>query len=64
MTPWTVAYKAPLSVELSRREYWSGLPLIDTDINNIENHTDIRECTYIGIYVYSLAQSTEKDVKQ
>ena len=26
MTPWTVADKAPLSVEFSRQEYWSGLP--------------------------------------
>ena len=25
-TPWTVAYRAPLSVEFSRQEYWSGLP--------------------------------------
>ena len=25
-TPWTVAYQAPLSVEFSRQEYWSGLP--------------------------------------
>ena len=25
--PWTVAYKAPLSMEFSRQEYWSGLPL-------------------------------------
>ena len=24
--PWTVAYQAPQSVELSRQEYWSGLP--------------------------------------
>ena len=64
VTPWTVAYKAPLSMEFSRQEYWSGLPLINTDINNIENHTDIRECTYIGIYIYSLAQPTERDVKQ
>ena len=23
--PWTVAYQAPLSMEFSRREYWSGL---------------------------------------
>ena len=23
---WTVAYKAPLSMECSRQEYWSGLP--------------------------------------
>ena len=25
-TPLTVAYKAPLSMEFSRQEYWSGLP--------------------------------------
>ena len=25
-TPWTVAHQAPLSVELSRQGYWSGLP--------------------------------------
>ena len=26
VTPWTVAYQAPLSTELSRQEYWSGKP--------------------------------------
>ena len=26
MTPWTVAGQAPLSMEFSRQEYWSGLP--------------------------------------
>ena len=25
-TPWTVAYRAPLSMGFSRQEYWSGLP--------------------------------------
>ena len=25
-TPWTVAHKAPLFMELSRQEYWNGLP--------------------------------------
>ena len=25
-TPWTVAHQAPLSMECSRQEYWSGLP--------------------------------------
>ena len=25
MTPWTVAYQAPLSMGFSRQEYWSGL---------------------------------------
>ena len=26
VTPWAVAHQALLSVELSRQEYWSGLP--------------------------------------
>ena len=26
MTPWTVTHQAPLSMEFSRLEYWSGLP--------------------------------------
>ena len=25
-TPWTVAHKAPLSLEFLKQEYWSGLP--------------------------------------
>ena len=25
-TPWTVARKAPVSMEFSRQEFWSGLP--------------------------------------
>ena len=26
VTPWTVAHQAPLSMEFSRQQYWSGLP--------------------------------------
>ena len=26
VTPWPVAYQAPLSMGFSRQEYWSGLP--------------------------------------
>ena len=26
VTPWTVARQAPLSIEFSRKEYWSRLP--------------------------------------
>ena len=25
-TPWTVAHQAPLSLEFSRQEFWSGVP--------------------------------------
>ena len=28
VTPWTVARHAPLSMEFSRQEYWSGLPYL------------------------------------
>ena len=27
VTPWTVAYQAPLSIGFSRQEHWSGVPL-------------------------------------
>ena len=27
VTPWAVAYQAPPSMEFSRQEYWSGVPL-------------------------------------
>ena len=27
VTPWTVAHQTPLSMEFSRQQYWSGLPL-------------------------------------
>ena len=25
-TPWTITHQAPLAMEFSRQEYWSGLP--------------------------------------
>ena len=27
VTPWTIALQAPLSMEFSKQEYWSGLPI-------------------------------------
>ena len=32
MTPWTVAYQAPLSMEFSRQEYWSRFPFPTPDL--------------------------------
>ena len=28
LPPWTVAHQAPLPMQFSRQEYWSGLPFI------------------------------------
>ena len=33
VTPWTVAYQAPLSVGFPRQEYWSGVPLPSRKVN-------------------------------
>ena len=33
--PWTTAHQAPLSMEFSRQEYWSGLPFLSSrDLSN------------------------------
>ena len=34
-TPWTIAYKAPLSMGFSRQGYWSGLPFPSPEGNAI-----------------------------
>ena len=40
---WTVAYQAPLSLEFSRQEYWSGLPFPSPGayIQNLKNDTNL-----------------------
>ena len=37
VTPWTAARQAPLSMDFSRQEYWSGLPF---------------PCPYMYVYKY------------
>ena len=36
MTPWTVAYQAPLSMGFYRQEHWSGVPIAFSDVYNME----------------------------
>ena len=31
MTPWTIAHQASLTMGLSRKEYWGGLPLLSSE---------------------------------
>ena len=50
-TPWTVTYQAPLSMGLSRQEYWSGecrelardLPLVTKVMRKEARHTQRRD---------------------
>ena len=52
VTPWTVAYQAPLSMGFSRQEYWSGLPehcakyFIHTTISKPQDNQGRWECHY------------------
>ena len=48
-TPWTATFQAPPSVEFSRQEYWSGVPLasphLELDILKCEVQTALRSIT-------------------
>ena len=33
-TPWTITWKAPLSMRFPRQEYWSGLPFSPSDLSD------------------------------
>ena len=63
VTPWTVAHQTPLSMELSRKEYWSGLPFPspgDLPRSGIEPvlwhllqwEVDSLLLHHLGIYIY------------
>ena len=67
VAPWTVAHQAPLCMEVSRQEYWSGLPfpspgIFPTQVSCISGRlfttwgtwdTPIYICTHIYLYVYT-----------
>ena len=42
-TPWTAVYQAPLSMEFSRQEYWSGVPLLSPKREIIGGELIVRE---------------------
>ena len=49
-TPWTVAYKAPLSMGFPRQEYWNGVPLPSPKAAKKETFwmwpSDSKPCTF------------------
>ena len=41
VTPWIVAHQAPLSIEISRQEYWRGFPFTPPgDLPNLGMETE------------------------
>ena len=50
-TPWTVACQAPLSMEFSKQEYWSGLPFLCA-INDIQYYINSRYTAWWSDIIY------------
>ena len=60
VTPWTVACQAPLSIEFSRQEYWSGYPFSSPgDLPDPGTEPASLHCTQI-IYCLSHQESRRK----
>ena len=51
-TPWTAAYQAPPSMEFSRQEYWSGVPLVILKMASILRYNLIKWWGYKSIYIW------------
>ena len=56
-TPWTAAFQAPPSMEFSRQEYWSGVPLpsplcaiLKILINIVLNYNSSKCWLYLNLY--------------
>ena len=45
-TPWTAAHQAPLSMGVSRQEYWSGVPLPSPTLSYLLYETKEIEDTF------------------
>jgi len=52
-TPWTVAHHAPLCMEFSRQEYWSGLPF-PSPILYIVMHVCLSQMPNLSLPFFSL----------
>ena len=58
-TTWTAAYQAPLSMGLSRQEYWSGLllpsPMEEEDSTLINSYSENSSISWMSFIIQNLA---------
>ena len=59
VTPWTVAFQDPLSMEFSRQEYWSGLPfsLCAKSVQSCPTLHDPMDCSPPGSSDHGILQA-------
>ena len=61
-TLWTVAYQASLSMEFSRQEYWSGLPLSSPE--GFPNLDQTQVSCIAGQFFYHLSHQGESTLSR
>ena len=57
VTPWTIAWQAPLSLGFSRQEYWSGLPfpsLWNENIRKTQTYSTSSFSLHLKLFMLSL----------
>ena len=62
VTPWTAAYRTPLSMGFSRQEYWSGLPFPSPESESevAQSYPTLRDpvdCTPPGSSIHGILQA-------
>ena len=65
-TPWTVAHQAPLSMEFSRQEYWSGLFPSPGDLPNpgIETKSPVLQADSLQLSQQKVGDSKKTNLAQ
>ena len=57
-TPWTLARQAPLSMEFSRKEYWSRLPFPSPgDLPNLKTEPTSLASLALAVILFTIAPS-------
>ena len=60
VTSWTAAYQAPLSMGLSKQEYWSRVPLLSLNKWGVGRQTIARHIPMAAVSISVPAPVTEK----
>ena len=78
-TLWTVACQAPLPMELSRQEYWSGLPCpspgdhphpgiepgsLALQVNSLLSELPEKQCAYIKTFMTGMFRNNSSPTSQ
>ena len=61
VTPWTVAFQAPLSMEFSSQEYWSGLPFPTLEEYKIKSLKEVKSTNFVKVNFHIESKRQKED---